>query len=47
MVGPATEDLPLVDTVTFGAQTTDVAYLRSPDGGEWTTGEPSPAGSNP
>lgn len=47
LIGPASEDLPEIDTVEFGAQTTDVSWARMPDAGEWeaddtpTPGEPN------
>lgn len=36
------------DTMAFGPQETDVAWARSPDGGElWATATPSPGEPNP
>lgn len=48
LIGPASEDFPIVDSVTFDVQTTDVSWARQPDGGpDWGADDtPTPGAVN-
>lgn len=47
LVGPAADDLPVVDSVEFGIQFQDHSWARMPDGGEWAEDDtPTPGGPN-
>ena len=47
LIGPSSEDLPIIDSVEFGPQTTDVSWARMPDGGEFEADDtPTPGAAN-
>lgn len=47
LIGPASEDFPVVDYVSFDVQTTDVSWARFPNGGEWDADDtPTPGAAN-
>lgn len=47
LIGPASEDFPVVDYVSYDVQTTDVSWARMPNGGDWGADEtPTPGAAN-
>lgn len=47
LIGPASEDFPVVDYVSFDVQTSDVSWARFPNGGEWDADDtPTPGTAN-